>query len=215
MMLELWGRRNAYNVQKPLWLLAELGLEFNHHDIGSGRGDLDTPEFLAINPQARIPVLREGEAIVWESNSVLRYIANRFDAYAFYPQDALQRSQVERWMDWELASLQPAFIDLFWGYYRTPPGSRDSAGIEDARQRCQRCFAALERQLMNSPYLAGDAFSLADIACGVCLYRYFNMGFEVDNPTAVMGWYQRLSQRDAFRHTIMQPFDELKGRIEF
>ena len=80
MMLELWGRGNAYNVQKPLWLLAELGLEFNHHDIGSGQGDLETAEFLAINPQARIPVLREGDGVVWESNSILRYLANRFAA---------------------------------------------------------------------------------------------------------------------------------------
>ncbi len=214
-MLELWGRRNAYNVQKPLWLLAELGLEFIHHDIGSAKGDLDTAEFLAINPQARIPVLRDGEAIVWESNSVLRYLANRFEASALYPREPLPRSQVERWMDWELASLQPAFIDLFWGYYRTPPESRDSAALADAQTRCERCFTALDRQLMKAPYLAGEAFSLADIACGVCLYRYFNMGLEVDNPPQVMGWYQRLSQREAFRNTIMQPFDELKGRVEF
>jgi glutathione S-transferase len=215
MMLELWGRPNAYNVLKPLWLLAELGLEFNHHDIGSGKGDLDTAEFLAINPQARIPVLRDGEAIIWESNSILRYLANRCAASALYPREAFPRSQVERWMDWELASLQPAFIDLFWSYYRTPPESRDSAALEDAQRRCERCFVALDRQLMNNHYLAGDAFSLADIACGVCLYRYFDMGLEVDNPPRVMGWYQRLSQREAFRNTIMQPFDELKGRIEF
>jgi glutathione S-transferase len=215
MMLELWGRPNAYNVQKPLWLLAELGLEFNHHDIGSGKGDLDTPEFLAINPQARIPVLRDGAAIVWESNTVLRYLANRCEASALYPPEPFPRSLVERWMDWELASLQPAFIDLFWGYYRTPPESRDRAALEDAQRRCERCFAALDRQLLNAPYLAGEAFSLADIACGVCLFRYFNMGLEVDNPPQVMDWYQRLSQRDAFRHTIMRPFDELKGRIEY
>ncbi len=214
-MLELWGRRNAYNVQKPLWLLAELGLEFRHHDIGSGKGDLDTPEFLALNPQARIPVLKDGDAVVWESNSLMRYLANRFETTAFYPQQPLQRSQVERWMDWELASLQPAFIDLFWGYYRTPPAKRDDAAIEAARQACNRCFEALNRQLSEGPYLAGEDFSLADIACGVCLYRYFNMGLAVDHPSQVADWYQRLSQRSAFRHTIMQPFDELEGRVEF
>jgi len=214
-MLELWGRRNAYNVQKPLWLLAELDLEFSHHDIGSEKGDLETPGFLALNPQARIPVLREGEAVVWESNSILRYLANRHAGAALYPEDPFQRSRVERWMDWELATLQPAFIDLFWGYYRTPPQARDTVAIADAQQRCARCFAALERQLTNGPYLAGAAFSLADIACGVCLYRYFNMGLALDNPPQVVGWYQRLSQRDAFRNTIMQPFAELKGRVEF
>jgi glutathione S-transferase len=214
-MLELWGRRNAYNVQKPLWLLAELGLEFSHHDIGSKRGDLDSPGFLALNPQARIPVLQDGDAIVWESNSVLRYLANRFDANSVYPADPWQRSLVERWMDWELASLQPAFIDLFWGYYRRPAQARDAAAIDAAQRRCKQVFAAMDRQLASAGYLAGDRFSLADIACGVCLYRYFNMGLAVEQPARLMDWYQRLSQRAAFRNIIMQPFDELEGRIEF
>jgi glutathione S-transferase len=214
-MIELWGRRNAYNVQKPLWLLAELGLDFEPHDIGSVAGDLETPEFLKLNPQARIPVLKHGAAVVCESNSILRYLANVFAASALYPDAALQRSQVERWMDWELASLQPAFIDLFWGYYRTPPAARDAKAIARAQTQCRRHFAALDRQLTTQSYIAGDFFSLADIACGVCLFRYFNMGLEVEEPPQVMRWYRQLSQRSGFRHTIMQPFAELQGRSEF
>jgi len=213
-MIELWGRSNAYNVQKPLWLFAELALEFKHHDTGSKAGDL-TPKFLKLNPQARIPVLQHGDAVVWESNSILRYLANCLAAAELYPEDPLQRSQVERWMDWELATLQPAFIDLFWGYYRTPPATRDLKAIDSAQRQCQRHFKALDRRLTEYPWLAGDYFSLADIACGVCLFRYFNMGLAVEEPTQVMRWYRQLSQRTAFRHTIMQPFDELEGRSEF
>lgn len=215
MIIDLWGRSNAYNVQKPLWLLAELGLDFNHHDIGSSAGDLDTAEFLKLNPQARIPVLQNGDAIVLESNSILRYLANSFAAVELYPDEALQRSQVERWMDWELSSLQPAFIDLFWGYYRTPPAARDLKAFDAALGQCQMHFKALDRQLTTQSWLAGDYFSLADISCGVCLYRYFNMDLAVEEPPQVMRWYRQLSQRPAFRHTIMQPFDELEGRTEF
>jgi len=214
-MMDLWGRSNAYNVQKALWLLAELGNDFKHHDIGSSAGELEAPEFLKLNPQARIPVLQHGDAIVWESHSILRYLANCFAAAALYPDESLQRSQVERWMDWGLASLQPAFIDLFWGYYRTSPAARDLKAIDLALQQCQRHFEALDRRLANQLWLAGDYFSLADIACGVCLFRYFNMGLAVDEPPEVMRWYRQLSQRIAFRHTIMQPFDELEGRTEF
>lgn len=214
-MIELWGRSNAYNVQKPLWLLAELGIDFKQHDIGSRAGDLETPEFLKLNPQARIPVLKHGAAVVWESNSILRYLATIFAASALYPDDALQRSQVERWMDWELASLQPAFIDLFWGYYRTAPAARDAEAIDRAQRQCRLHFAALDRQLTAQPFVAGDFFSLADIACGVCLFRYFNMGLAVEEPSQVMRWYRQLSQRRGFRHTIMQPFAELEGRSEF
>ena len=214
-MLELWGRANAYNVMKPLWLLAELGLEYRHYDVGSQPGDLETPEFLALNPQARVPVLRDGDAVIWESNSVLRYLANRFEACDLYPQDALKRSQVERWMDWELASLQPAFIDLFWGFYRKPPAARDAEAIDSARLASQRCFQAMDRQLQSASWLGGDDFSLADIACGVCLYRYFNMGFDVERPAQVLRWYEQLSQRPGFQSSIMQPFGELEGRTDF
>ena len=214
-MLELWGRANAYNVQKPLWLLAELDLEFTHYDVGSNAGDLETSDFLALNPHARVPVLRDGDAVVWESHTVLRYLANRFNALDIYPEDPLQRSQVERWMDWGHTSLQPAFMDLFWGYYRTPPERRERAFIDTAIDQCRERFEALDRHLKSQAYLAGDDFSLADIACGISLYRYFNLGLDIDEPPRVMDWYQRLSQREAFRNTIMQPFDELEGRLEF
>lgn len=214
-MLELWGRANAYNVQKPLWLLAELGLEFRHHDVGSTPGDLDNPEFSALNPHARIPVLKQDGAIIWESNSILRYLAASHSADRLYPEEPFARSWVERWMDWELATLQPTFISLFWGYYRMPPGMRDAQAIDEALQGCRASFQALDRRLAETPFLAGDDFTLADIACGVCLYRYFNMGLEVEQPPRVMDWYRLLSQRAAFRHTIMQPFDELEGRTDF
>jgi glutathione S-transferase len=214
-MLELWGRPNAYNVQKTLWLLSELGLEFRHHDIGSNPGDLDTPEFLALNPHARVPVLKHGEAIVVESNTILRYLANSNGAIALYPLDALPRAQVERWMDWELATLQPAFYSLFWGFYRTPPASRNLPEIDAAGRRCRALFELLDRHLADGSYLAGDFFSLADIACGVFLYRYFEMGYPVDEPAQVMRWYRLLSQREAFQNTIALPFGELEGRLEY
>ena len=119
-MLELWGRPNAYNVQKALWLLRELELEFELYPVGSVPGELDSAEFRALNPHGRIPVLRDGDDVVWESNTILRYLAARFGDAAMAPDAAFARSGIERWMDWELGKLQPDFIDLFWGYYRTP-----------------------------------------------------------------------------------------------
>ena len=214
-MLELWGRANAYNVQKPMWLLSELDLDYRHYDVGSNPGDLDTPEFLALNPHGKVPVLRDGDAVVWESHAVLRYLANRFEAHHLYPQDAHARSLVERWMDWGHTAFQPVFMDLFWGYYRMPPAQRDHEAIEAARAGCQQVFRTLDQRLDHSAWLADEDFSLAEITIGVSLYRYFNMGLEVEQPPAVMQWYQRLSQRAPFRATIMQPFGELEGRTEY
>lgn len=214
-MLELWGRKNAYNVQKVTWMLAELGLEYVHHDVGSTAGDLDSVEFLALNPHARIPVLKDKDAIIWESNTIVRYLAASYAAGTLWSEDARQRSCAERWMDWELCKLQPDFIDLFWGYYRTPPDSRNHQTIAAAQLRCAQHFEQLDRLLESQPYLAGESFTMGDIPCAVGLYRYFNMGYEVDRPEHVLLWYQRLSQRSAFASTIMTVFDELEGRIDY
>ena len=118
-------------------------------------------------------------------------------------------------MDWELCRLQPDFIELFWAFYRTPEGERDQAVIEAAASRLRAHFRLLDRQLQLQPYLGGERLSVGDIACGVCLYRYFEMGYEVERPEFVMQWYRRLAQREAYRETVMRDFEELYGRTEF
>ena len=214
-MIELWGRKNAYNVQKALWMLAELDLGFEHHEIGSQPGDLETAEFLRLNPHARIPVLVDDDKVIWESNSIVRYLGAKYSAGDIWPQDPFERSKAERWMDWELAKLQEDFISLFWGYYRTPETARNEVEIEQARQRCAQHFQQLELQLEGQDFLAGDRLTVADIPCAVCLYRYFNMGLDVERPPRVESWYRRLAEREAYRLTVMQPFEELRGRTDF
>ena len=150
-MIEVWGRGNAYNVQKVLWTLAELKLEYTQYELGSLPGELDTPEFLALNPHARIPVLRQEDAIVWESNSIIRYLSACHSHDGLWPDDVFQRSCAERWMDWELAKLQPDFIALFWGYYRTLPDARDQESIGAALMNCTAHFQQLDRQLEQQP----------------------------------------------------------------
>ena len=214
-MLELWGRKNAYNVQKVSWLLAELEIEYRHHDVGSQAGDLDRPEFVRLNPHRRVPVVVDGERVLWESNSILRYLAARYRRRDLLPEDPWPRSRVERWMDWELGRLQVDFIDLFWGYFRTAPAARDAAAIDDARARCAAAMRRLDHQLEAGDYLAGDEFSLADIVCGVCLYRYFNLGLAVETPARLTDWYRRLGEREAYRSTVMLPFEDLRGRSDY
>ncbi len=214
-MIEVWGRSNAYNVQKVFWALRELGLQFQHHDAGSNPGDLETPEFLSMNPHARVPVISDKGEIVWESNTIIRYLFSQHGDAKPHDIDPVQRSHMERWMDWELATLQPDFIDLFWGYYRTPEHDRDLVQLEKSSRRCQSHFRLLDRHLKNHRFLAGDYFTMGDIPCATSLYRYFNMGFPVERPKYLVEWYQRLSGREPFRQCIMVPFDELEGRIQY
>lgn len=214
-MIDLWGRKNAYNVQKVLWALDELELEYHHYDVGSLNGDLSTAEYLAINPHARIPTIRDKNGVVWESNSIVRYLAGEYGSSDLWPLSAYDRSCAERWMDWELTKLQPDFIDLFWGYYRKPEALRNLPEIESSRLACEGHFRLLDDHLSRFPYLSGEHFSFGDIPCAIGLYRYFNMGLDVEKPAHVMRWYKNLSEREPFKRNIAVAFDELKGRVDF
>ncbi len=211
----VWGRRSAFNVQKVLWLLGELGLEHERRDAGGSFGGLDTPEFRAMNPHGKIPLLADGDTIVWESHAILRYLAATHGGARFWSPDPAQRSRADRWMDWSQCTLQPAFMGIFWGYFRTPPAQRDGAAIERARRECARHFRLLDAELAKRPFLAGDAFSLADIPAGTALFRYFEMGLDVERPRHVDAWYARLAARAPYRAAVMVPFEELRGRLEF
>ena len=214
-MLRILGRRSAYNVQKVLWTAGELGLRYEHIDVGGVAGRLDTPEFLALNPHGRIPVIVDGETVVWESNSIVRYLSATYGGGALWAVEPAERSLAERWMDWELATLQPDFLALFWGFFRTPVEQRNHAALESARSRCESHYRKLDSYLANQPYLAGATFTMADIPCATSLYRYFEMGVSVPFLPNLKAWYERLTKRQAYREHIMTPFEELRGRLTF
>jgi glutathione S-transferase len=114
-MLTVWGRRSSFNLQKVMWLVGELGLEHRHIEAGGRFGGLDTPEFTAMNPHGRVPVIDDDGTIVWESHAILRYLAARHGR--FWSDDPGARSQVDRWMDWSQTALQPDFLmGVFWGF---------------------------------------------------------------------------------------------------
>ncbi|MEM7251396.1 MAG: glutathione S-transferase family protein [Pseudomonadota bacterium] len=214
-MLRLWGRPSAFNVQKALWLLHELALDFEHINVGGDAGGLDSPEFLARNPHGRIPVIDDDGVVVWESNTVLRYLAATYGGESLWSDDPVKRARWEGWMDWGLADLQRDFLDLFWGFYRTPAPDRNPALVANRTERCKRHFELLNRWLAEREWLAGDRFSLAEIPSGTTLFRYFNI--EVERPAVphVERWYAQLQTRPAFQQAIMVPFSELFGKVDF
>jgi glutathione S-transferase len=215
-MLKVWGRRSSFNVQKVLWLVDELHLPHEHIDAGGKFGGLDTPEFLAMNPHGKVPVIDDDGVVMWESHTILRYLAARHGGTRWWAQDPAERSLAERWMDWSATTLQPDFLmGVFWRFYRTPDAQRDWPAIRDKVAACATHFELLDRILAHRDYLLGDTLTLADIPAGTALYRYF--GLEIERPSVphVEAWYGRLKQRPAFRTHIMLPFDELRGRLAF
>ena len=215
-MLKVWGRRSSFNVQKVMWLIGELGLAHEHIDAGGSFGGLDTPDFLTMNPHGRVPVIRDGDATIWESHAILRYLAARHGAGPFWSGDTAVRAVVDGWMDWSQTALQPDFLNgVFWGFYRTPEEKRNWPAINAALARCAGHFAKLDRLLEGRPFLLGDALSLADITAGVSLYRYFELEIERPVLPQVARWYRALQQRAAYREHVMIPFGELRGRLDY
>jgi glutathione S-transferase len=215
-MLKIWGRRSSFNTQKVLWLVGELGLEHEHIPAGGDFGRLDEPSFRTMNPHGKVPVIEDGETIVWESHACLRYLAARHGQGRFWADDPAHRSAIDGWMDWSHTTLQPDFLmGIFWGYYRTPEAQRDWAAINHSLARCAAHFGLLDRMLADRPFLLGDRFSLADIPIGTALYRYFEL--DIDRPALpnVTGWYERLQQRASYREHVMLPFGELRGRLAY
>lgn len=212
-MLRIWGRRSSFNVQKVLWHAGELGLAYEFVPAGGDFGGLDAPEFRALNPHGRIPVLQDGDLAVWESHAILRYLAARHGAGPFWNDDPSVRARADGWMDWAQTALQPAFLGgVFWGYYRTPEAERNWPAIRAGLTETAAQFRLLDAALATRPYLAGDRLTLADIPAGTTLYRYFGLDIERPPLPNVEAWYARLQARPAYREHVMVPFDELKGQ---
>ncbi|WP_455923067.1 glutathione S-transferase family protein [Pseudomonas putida] len=215
-MLQVWGRRSAFNVQKVMWLVGELGLQHEHIPAGGSFGIRDTPEFLRMNPHGRIPVVKDDEVIVWESHAILRYLAATYGGHSLWNQDPAVRSETDRWMDWAQCSLQTAFIDgVFWGGYRTPPHLQDVERLQANIRRCGQLFSVLNGVLADKAFLTGNTLTLADIAAGSNLYRYFELDIQRPSLPNVERWYSDLKERPAYQEHVMIPFSELRGRLDF
>lgn len=214
-MLKIWGRRSAFNVQKAMWAIGELELSHEHVNAGGDAGGLDAPEFRRMNPHGRIPVIDDDGLVVWESNTIIRYLGAKYGQGHLWDPDPASRSLADRWLDWGLATAQRDFLDLFWGYYRTPKERRDPSFVAERFKRCADNYLLLDKHLESRAYLAGDVFSMADIPTGTTLFRYFEMDIDRPRIPHVEAWYARLRDRAAYREHVMLPFDDLFGRLDY
>lgn len=212
-MLTIWGRRSSFNVQKVLWLTAELGLPHRHVPAGGDAGGCDTPEFTRLNPHQRIPVIDWDGDVVWESHAILRYLAARAGRAPFWSDDAIARSVSDRWMDWSQSTLEPdVMLGLFWALVRAPATSRDAALIRRKQWTSALHYQRLDAILARQPYLSGDQFGLGDIPAGTTLYRYFAMDIDRPRMPHVEAWYARLCARPAYATHVQVSFAELVGK---
>ena len=203
-MLRILGRRTSSNVEKVLWTATELGIPFTREDVGGPFGGNRTPDYLAMNPNGLVPTVIDGDLVMWESNSVCRYICNKFGGDRLYPKAPERRVLIERWMDWQLSVVVPAVVPLFMLLVRTPEDKRDPAIVAKLAGDAEAPFKILERHLAGRKYLEGEDATLADIGPAIWTYRWFTLGYG-DRNGNLGAWYRRMTERPAFREHIMIP----------
>jgi glutathione S-transferase len=204
-MLKIWGRKTSSNVQKVLWTSAELDIPFERVDWGGPFGGNKDPAYLALNPNGLVPTVEDGALVIWESNTIIRYLCAKHGGERLHPADPAQRTHVERWMDWQLSALTAPMASMLAGYYRTPPEKRDAAALEVARRRAIELWQMVESQLARGDYLAAPALTLADICVGIWAYRWHAYPIERPSLPRLKAWCDRLAKSPGYVTHIAIP----------
>ncbi len=198
-MLRILGRASSINVRKVLWTCREIGIAYSREDFGTGFAPTNTPEFLRMNPNGLVPVIEDEEGVLWESNTICRYLAAKHGRTDLLPAGPGARAVVEQWMDWSAtdlnASWRYAFIGLIW----RDPAFQDAAQIAASIVKWNAMMGILERHLASTgAFATGDAFTLADVVLGLSVNRWLMTPIERPDTPAVSAYYERLKERPGF-----------------
>ena len=204
-MLKIWGRKNSSNVRKALWCAEELGLAYEALDAGGAFGVVDTPQYRALNPNGRIPMIEDDGFVLWESNAIVRYLCARHSAGKLYPEELPARFVAEQWMDWQQTTLNPAGRDAFIQWIRTPAAQRNGALIAASVAATEPLLDLLDQHLARSPFMAGEHFTMADIPIGCEMHRWWGLPQERPARPALERWYRTVSTRPGARGVLDQP----------
>ena len=198
-MLSVLGKPTSINVRKVLWTCALLDLPVTAEPWGSGYRSCSEPAFMALNPNAMVPVLVDDSTALWESNTICRYLAARQARTDLLPAEPMARAQVEKWMDWQVAELNNAWRYAFMALVRASPLHADGGALETSVVAWNRHMGILERQLaITGAYVAGANFTLADVVLGLSTNRWRSTPMARPDLPAVAAWYARLATHPGF-----------------
>ena len=190
-----------------MWTIGELGIRYIRHDVGGSFGGTGSPDYRAMNPNGRIPTIRDGEFILWESNAIVRYLCRRYDKKGILlPQTEEEYALADQWMDWYKTTLYPSYIDLTWATVRTEPAVRNRRKIIELQSATEESLVILDVHLARTGYVVGSRLTMADIPFGALIYRYLNLQIERPALPAIDAWYQRLAKRPAFVEHVVFSF---------
>lgn len=203
-MLKIWGRATSTNVQKVLWACGELEIEFSRVDIGGQFGGLNDPVYREKNPNGLIPTIEHDGFILWESHAILRYLATTSAKKRLYPENRMDAAIVDQWLDWQMIMLGWRLRGLFMVLNR-PEAAAPGETLETTSPQVVQSFQVAERRLKHSRYIAGEAFTIADISVGISAHRWLQLPIERPKLPALETWFAGISARPAFAPILAIP----------
>jgi len=204
-MLKIWGRNNSVNVQKVLWCCEEMHVQYQRLDAGGSFGVVNTPQYRALNPNGLVPTIEDGPFVLWESNTIVRYLAAKHSSGKLWPEDLKVRAEGDKWMDWQIGMFWPSFRALFWNLVRTPVEQRDEKAIEESRLKTGEILEYLDTHLKNRMYVAGEDLTMGDIPMGCAIWRWMALPIERPVLSNLQRWFDTLRERPAYKSVVMLP----------
>jgi glutathione S-transferase len=198
-MIKLLGRKTSGNVQKVLFMLEELRLPYTREDYGRQFGNTQTDGYRALNPNAKVPTVIDGDLVIWESHTVLRYVA-ALHAPALHGTTAAEKTLVERWMDWNLGALNAPYVAVFKDA-KNAPDARAADFPEQVKTLVEQ-LKILDGQLAKREWLALEKFTLAEISLGPIVKRCLEFPIERPALPALEKWQAAIDARPAFQVAI-------------
>lgn len=201
-ILKIWGRVNSINVKKVVWTAQELGLEFQRTDAGGQFGLVKTPEYIALNPNSLVPVIQDGDFVLWESNAIVRYLLAKHSSGQMYPTELHERFDAERWMDWQATTFNKASRPAFWQLIRTPAEQRDMAAVAASSAEVEVLMARLDAHLAQRSFVVGERFTMADIPLACEVHRWFGLPQARQSHANVERWFDSMRARQASKGVL-------------
>jgi glutathione S-transferase len=198
-MLKLYGYAQSINVRKVLWACDELSVAFEREDWGGRFRSTSEPRFRALNPVGMVPVIDDEGTVVWESNVIVRYLASSRGRTDLLPSEPAARACVEQWMDWQASDLNNSWRVCFQALVRRNPAFQDETTICASVDLFNERVGIIDAQLARTGgFIAGDRFTVADIAIGLSLHRWESVPMARPRYVNVLRYLERLMLRPGF-----------------
>lgn len=196
-MIEIYGSPRSSS-GRCFWLLEELAVPYQVKAIDMRAKEHKSPAYLKLNPNGKVPCLKDGDFVIWESMAINLYLADKYNS-PLRGATAEERGQIAQWSFWSILELQKPIIDIFIQTVFVPAERRDQSVIDNAQKACPPLLAILDQYLFGKKYLVGDKFSLADLNVASVVVVSEAIQMDISQYKNIVAWLSSCKDRPGYQ----------------